>query len=51
MDITIVTSAPTNEEALDLLKMMGMPFAEGNKPRKPKPPAPAPANLWPKQPG
>src|SRR6201984_2596057 len=28
MDITIVTSAPTNEEALDLLKMMGMPFAE-----------------------
>ncbi len=28
MDITIVTSAPTDEEALDLLKMMGMPFAE-----------------------
>ena len=28
MDITIVTSAPTNEEALDLLKMMGFPFAE-----------------------
>jgi large subunit ribosomal protein L5 len=28
MDITIVTSARTNEEALDLLKMMGMPFAE-----------------------
>ncbi len=28
MDITIVTTAPTNEEALDLLKMMGMPFAE-----------------------
>jgi large subunit ribosomal protein L5 len=28
MDITIVTSAPTNEEALELLKMMGMPFAE-----------------------
>ena len=27
MDITIVTSAPTNEEAFDLLKMMGMPFA------------------------
>jgi large subunit ribosomal protein L5 len=27
MDITIVTSAPTNEEALDLLKLMGMPFA------------------------
>ncbi|MEI7728258.1 MAG: 50S ribosomal protein L5 [Verrucomicrobiota bacterium] len=29
MDITIVTSAPTNAEALDLLKLMGMPFAEG----------------------
>jgi large subunit ribosomal protein L5 len=28
MDVTIVTSAPTNEEALDLLKMMGFPFAE-----------------------
>jgi ribosomal protein L5 len=28
MDITIVTTAPSNEEALDLLKMMGMPFAE-----------------------
>lgn len=28
MDIVIVTSAPTNEEALELLKMMGMPFAE-----------------------
>lgn len=29
MDITIVTSAPTDDEALDLLKAMGMPFAEG----------------------
>jgi large subunit ribosomal protein L5 len=29
MDITIVTTARSNEEALDLLKMMGMPFAEG----------------------
>ncbi len=28
MDVTIVTSAGTNEEALDLLKLMGMPFAE-----------------------
>ena len=28
MDITIVTSAPSDEEALELLKMMGMPFAE-----------------------
>jgi len=29
MDITIVTSAKTDDEALDLLKLMGMPFAEG----------------------
>ena len=28
LDITIVTSAPTNEEAYDLLKMMGMPFSK-----------------------
>jgi large subunit ribosomal protein L5 len=28
MDITFVTSAPTDAEALDLLKMLGMPFAE-----------------------
>lgn len=28
MDITIVTSANTNEEALEFLKLMGMPFAE-----------------------
>jgi large subunit ribosomal protein L5 len=28
MDVTIVTSAKTNEEALELLKAMGMPFAE-----------------------
>src|SRR5512134_928539 len=28
MDITIVTSARTNEEAMDFLKLMGMPFAE-----------------------
>jgi len=33
MDITIVTSARTNEEAMDLLKLMGMPFAE-IKPRE-----------------
>jgi large subunit ribosomal protein L5 len=31
MDIVIVTSAPTNEEALELLKMMGMPFAESKQ--------------------
>ena len=29
MDITFVTTAPTDDEALDLLKLMGMPFAEG----------------------
>ena len=29
MDITIVTTANSDAEALDLLKMMGMPFAEG----------------------
>jgi large subunit ribosomal protein L5 len=29
MDITIVTSAKSDGEALDLLKAMGMPFAEG----------------------
>lgn len=28
MDITIVTSAPTNEEARELLRLLGMPFAE-----------------------
>ena len=28
MDITIVTSAPTDAEALEFLKMMGFPFSE-----------------------
>lgn len=28
MDITIVTSSESDEEALELLKLMGMPFAE-----------------------
>jgi large subunit ribosomal protein L5 len=28
MDVTIVTSAPTNDEAHELLKLMGFPFAE-----------------------
>ena len=28
MDITIVTNARNNADALELLKMMGMPFAE-----------------------
>jgi len=31
MDITIVTTARSNEEALDFLKLMGMPFAEPAK--------------------
>jgi len=34
MDITIVTSARNNEEAMDLLKLMGMPFAEAAKPKE-----------------
>jgi large subunit ribosomal protein L5 len=34
MDITIVTSAPSDQEALDLLKLMGMPFAEAKQPTK-----------------
>ena len=28
MDVTIVTSARTDEEARDLMKLMGFPFAE-----------------------
>ena len=28
MDITIVTTAPTNELGFDLIKLMGFPFAE-----------------------
>ena len=34
MDITFVTTAPTDGEALDLLKMMGMPFAESKTEQK-----------------
>ena len=34
MDITIVTSAPTNEEAMELHKLMGMPFAEAKAKKK-----------------
>jgi large subunit ribosomal protein L5 len=37
MDITIVTSARSNEEAMDLLKLMGMPFAEIKAKEAPKP--------------
>jgi large subunit ribosomal protein L5 len=40
MDITIVTNAPSDAEALDLLKLMGMPFAESKT--EPKPTAPKP---------
>src|SRR5438034_11015796 len=29
MDITIVTSARSDDEAMELLKLLGMPFAEG----------------------
>lgn len=36
MDITIVTSARNNDEALDLLKLMGMPFAESKAKEAPK---------------
>jgi large subunit ribosomal protein L5 len=46
MDITIVTTAPTNEEALDLLKLMGMPFAEAKQP-EPKPHEAQPAAAQP----
>ena len=34
MDITIVTSARSDQESLDLLKLMGMPFAEVKQPTK-----------------
>jgi large subunit ribosomal protein L5 len=40
MDVTIVTSAPTDAEALDLLKLMGFPLAEAKE--TPKPAAEAP---------
>ena len=35
MDVTIVTSARTDAEALDLLKMMGFPLAEAKETPKP----------------
>jgi large subunit ribosomal protein L5 len=38
MDITIVTSARTNDEAMELLKLMGMPFAEIKPKEAPKEP-------------
>jgi large subunit ribosomal protein L5 len=50
MDITIVTSARNNQEALDLLKLMGMPFAEIKAKETPKEvpaqtPTPAPQEV------
>jgi large subunit ribosomal protein L5 len=46
MDITIVTSARNNDEALDFLKLMGMPFAEtkAKEPGKESKPAPEHSN-------
>ena len=43
MDITIVTSARNNQEALDLLKLLGMPFAEIKAKETPKESAEQPA--------
>jgi large subunit ribosomal protein L5 len=37
MDVTIVTSAPTDAEALDLLKLMGFPLAEARETPKETP--------------
>ena len=37
MDITIVTNARNNDDALELLKLMGMPFAESKAKEAPKP--------------
>jgi large subunit ribosomal protein L5 len=36
MDITIVTTANTDDEALEMLKLMGMPFAEAKAKETPK---------------
>jgi large subunit ribosomal protein L5 len=38
MDITIVTSARNNEDALEFLRLMGMPFAETKAKETPKEP-------------
>lgn len=45
MDITIVTSARTNGEAMELLKLMGLPFAEARQAevKREKPAESAPA--------
>src|SRR5208283_1359051 len=44
VDITIVTSANTDDEARDLLRLLGMPFRRAAPPPKPPPPAPKPPN-------
>jgi large subunit ribosomal protein L5 len=48
MDITIVTTARTNDEALEFLKLMGMPFAEAAKPKAAEPKAAEPKAAEPK---
>ncbi len=47
MDITIVTNARTNEEAMDLLKLLGIPFAEVRQAeaKRTKPTEPGPEQL------
>ena len=40
VDITIVTSAKTDDEARDLLRLLGMPFRRAETPAKPAAPAP-----------
>jgi large subunit ribosomal protein L5 len=48
MDITIVTSARTNDDALELLKLMGMPFAEAKTKETVKEAKPVPDASQPK---
>jgi len=42
LDITIVTSANSDDEARDLLRLLGMPFRRPEGPAKPVAPKPAP---------
>ena len=46
LDITIVTSAETDDEARDLLRLLGMPFRRAESPAKPAP-TPAPKAAYP----
>jgi large subunit ribosomal protein L5 len=50
MDITIVTTAPTDAEAMELLKAMGLPFAEAKIEHKAEAKAEAKAAEHPEQP-